>query len=275
MALNKYFRYYSYGREQDTAEDLIIESIKQYGLDVKYLPRTLVNQDFLFGEDALSRFNTAVDVEVYIKNVQGFEGEGDFLSKFNLEIRDQLTITMARKRFSQVATEKLLTEEGYNYQLEEANTNSWGNSSCILLEAGNANGYSITSSRPLEGDLIFFPLNNKLYEIKFVEHESIFYQHGKLYIYDLTCELFDRDSRLRTGNTSIDAIETTYSMDVLNYQVLDEDGYAVLTEDGGYLLQEFRLETTAPMANNEIMQQKSREYVNWSEQNPFSETDRF
>lgn len=275
MSVNKYFRYFSYGREQDTAEDLIIESIKQYGLDVKYLPRTIVDQDFLFGEDVLSRFNSAIDIEVYIKNIQGFEGEGDFLSKFNLEIRDQLTITLARKRFSQISTEKLTTEEGFNYQLETANTNSWGNTESILLEAGNANGYSITSSRPLEGDLIFFPLNNKLYEIKFVEHESIFYQHGKLYVYDLTCELFDRDSRLRTGNTSIDVIETTYSMDILNYQILQEDGFAILTEDGGYLIQEFRLETVAKMANNEFIQQKSREYVNWSEQNPFSEVDRF
>ena len=275
MTVNKYFKPYSYGREQDTAEDLIIESIKIYGLDVKYLPRTIINQDFLLGEDALGKFNSAVDLEVYVKNIQGFEGEGDFLSKFNLEIRDQITFTMARKRFSQIATEKLIDEVGYNYQVETANTQAWSVTDSYVLETGSANGYSITSTRPLEGDLIFFPLNNKLYEIKFVEHENIFYQHGKLYTYDIQCELYERDSRLDTGNTAIDIIESNTTLDILTYQFLDEAGNTMLIEDGGYMLQEFRLEATAPMANNEYITTKSLSFVNWSEQNPFSETDRW
>lgn len=275
MTVNKYFKYYSYGREQDTAEDLIIESIKIYGLDVKYLPRTIINQDFLLGEDALGKFNSAIDLEVYIKNIQGFEGEGDFLSKFNLEIRDQITFTMARKRFSQIATEKLIEEVGYNYQVETANTQAWGVTDSYLLETGSANGYSITSSRPLEGDLIFLPLNNKLYEIKSVESENIFYQHGKLYTYDIQCELYERDSRLDTGNTVIDIIESNTTLDILTYQFLDESGNIMLIEDGGYMLQEFRLEATAPMANNEYITAKSLSFVNWSEKNPFSETDRW
>lgn len=275
MTVNKYFKPYSYGREQDTAEDLIIESIKIYGLDVKYLPRTIINQDFLLGEDALGKFNSAVDLEVYVKNIQGFEGEGDFLSKFNLEIRDQITFTMARKRFSQIATEKLIDEVGYNYQVETANTQAWSVTDSYVLETGSANGYSITSTRPLEGDLIFFPLNNKLYEIKFVEHENIFYQHGKLYTYDIQCELYERDSRLDTGNTAIDIIESNTTLDILTYQFLDESGNTMLIEDGGYMLQEFRLEATAPMANNEYITTKSLSFVNWSEQNPFSETDRW
>lgn len=275
MTVNKYFKPYSYGREQDTAEDLIIESIKIYGLDVKYLPRTIINQDFLLGEDALGKFNSAIDLEVYIKNIQGFEGEGDFLSKFNLEIRDQITFTMARKRFSQIATEKLIDEVGYNYQVETANTQAWSVTDSYVLETGSANGYSITSTRPLEGDLIFLPLNNKLYEIKFVEHENIFYQHGKLYTYDIQCELYERDSRLDTGNTAIDIIESNTTLDILTYQFLDESGNTMLIEDGGYMLQEFRLEATAPMANNEYITAKSLSFVNWSEQNPFSETDRW
>ena len=275
MTVNKYFKPYSYGREQDTAEDLIIESIKIYGLDVKYLPRTIINQDFLLGEDPLGKFNSAIDLEVYIKNIQGFEGEGDFLSKFNLEIRDQITFTMARKRFSQIATEKLIDEVGYNYQVETANTQAWSVTDSYVLETGSANGYSITSTRPLEGDLIFLPLNNKLYEIKFVEHENIFYQHGKLYTYDIQCELYERDSRLDTGNTAIDIIESNTTLDILTYQFLDESGNTMLIEDGGYMLQEFRLEATAPMANNEYITTKSLSFVNWSEQNPFSGTDRW
>ena len=174
MTTNKYFRPFTYGRQQDLAEDLIVQAIKIYGLDIKYLPRTLRNVDPLLGEDPTSTFDDAVDIEVYVKNVQGFEGEGDFLSKFNLQINDSIKFTKARKRWNQITTEKLITEVGYNYQVESADTNSWGNTQCIMLESGNGNNYSITTPRPFEGDWIYFPLNKKLYEIKFVEHEAIF-----------------------------------------------------------------------------------------------------
>lgn len=275
MATNKYFRPHSYGQEQRVAEDLVLESIKIHGLDVKYLPRTIVKEDVLLGEDVLSKFENAVNVELYVKNVQGFEGQGDFLSKFNLEIRDTITFTMARKRWSQILTEKLVDEVGYNYQLQSANTSSWGDSSSIILEAGSANGYTISTSRPMEGDLIFLPLNNKIYEIKFVEHENIFYQHGKLYTYDLSCELFEYSSeKIDTGNTAIDMIETTYTLDILNHQVLLETGDALLNEDDGYMLNEFRIETTDVGANNETIRTSALNFIDFSEQSPFSEIDR-
>jgi len=277
MATNKYFRPFTYGREQDTAEDLIIESIKIYGLDVKYMPRTIVGPDALLGEDPLSKFEDAIDIEMYIKNTQQFEGEGDFLSKFNLEIRDQITFVMARKRWEQVSNEKMLTEVGYNIQLENGSTTSWGTSNALRLENGGTEGYQTTSPRPFEGDFIFFPLNNKLYEIKFVEHENIFYQHGKLYTYELTCELVDRMGAidLNTGNTAIDAIESRYSQDILIYQIQNQDGTNILSEDGGYMLQEYRIEIQNKTANNEVFTQKSIDYLDFSERNPFSEIDRF
>jgi len=276
MTTNKYFNNFNYGREQDTADDLIVESIKIYGQDVKYMPRTLVKEDDLFGEDTLSTFDNAVDLEMYIKNTTGFEGEGDFLSKFNLEIRDQITFTLARKRWDQIRTEKLIDEVGYNYQVETANTGAYANSDSFLLESGTANGYSITSTRPNEGDLIFFPLNEKLYEIKFVEHEEIFYPHGQLYTYDLTCELFTYSSeRLDTGNTAIDSLELEYSADQLMYQFTLENGDTLSGEDGDYIIQEYRLETTDNAANNEFFTQQSFEYIDFSESNPFSEVDRY
>ena len=276
MTTNKYFNNFNYGREQDTADDLIVESIKIYGQDVKYMPRTLVKEDDLFGEDTLSTFDNAVDLEMYIKNTTGFEGEGDFLSKFNLEIRDQITFTLARKRWDQIRTEKLIDEVGYNYQVETANTGAYANSDSFLLESGTANGYSITSTRPNEGDLIFFPLNEKLYEIKFVEHEEIFYPHGKLYTYDLTCELFTYSSeRLDTGNTAIDSLELEYSADQLMYQFTLENCDTLSGEDGDYIIQEYRLETTDNAANNEFFTQQSFEYIDFSESNPFSEVDRY
>ena len=95
--LNQYFNNINYGREQDLVEDLTIECLKIYGYNVKYIPSVFVREDPLFGEDTLRKFDDAVDLEMYIKNVEGFEGEGDFLSKFNLEIRDQITLTVARK----------------------------------------------------------------------------------------------------------------------------------------------------------------------------------
>ena len=269
MSTNPYFQQLTYPNEQRLWEDLVIESIQIHGIDVKYLPRTLIKQDFIFGEDALSKFNLAVDIEVYVKSNTSFEGDGDFLSKFNLEIRDQLVLTMSRKRWSQIATEKILLEEGQTLQLESANTNVWGNSIALRIESGTANGYSITSPRPMEGDLIYFPLNKKLFEIKFVEHEAIFYQNGKLYTYDITCELFDRDSRLDTGNTQIDSIETNFSMDILFNEILLENGDSLLNENGGYIIGEFRLENTAPGANNEAFMQESQGVVNFDEINPF------
>ena len=276
MTTNKYFNNFTYGREQDTQDDLIVESIKIYGQDVKYMPRTLVKEDDLFGEDILSKFETAVDLEMYIKNTTGFEGEGDFLSKFGLEIRDQVTFTMARKRWDQITTEKIIDEVGFNYQIETANTGAYSNSHSLMLETGSANGYSITSSRPNEGDLIFFPLNEKLYEIKFVEHEEIFYPHGKLYTYDLACELFQYSSQqLDTGNTAIDSLELSYSADQLFYQFTLENGDTLTGEDGDYIVQEYRLETTDNAANNEFFTQQSLDFSDFSETNPFSEVDRY
>ena len=276
MSTNKYFRPFTFGRQQDLAEDLIIQAIKIYGLDVKYMPRTLVNPDALLGEDVSSAFNDAIDIEMYIKNTQNFEGEGDFLSKFNLEIRDSITFVMARKRWEQVSNEKILTEVGYNIQLEDSNTNEWGNSNALRREAGDSELYQTIHPRPFEGDWIYFPLNKKLYEIKFVEHEQVFYQHGKLYTYELNCELVDRFGTIATGNTEIDAIGARIDANILNYQITLESGNgSIMNEDGESILWEYRVETQDKLANNEYFTAKSFEFLDFSERNPFSEVDRY
>jgi len=285
MATNVYFKNFNYPREQDLIEDLTIESIKIYGHDVRYLPRTVIKNDHLFGEDTLSQFNTAAEVEMYIKNVEGFEGEGDFLSKFGLEIRDSLTFTVARRRFDQVRQEKLMTEVGYNYLTEDALTDvpsrrflsGSANTESIVLEEGTANNYSITSNRPTEGDLIYFPLVEKLFEIKFVEHESIFYQHGRLQTYDLRCELFEYSSEtIDTGIESIDSVEDQFSLDMLNFETLLEDGSRLAGDfiNGG-ILQEHELETTDAQANNTYFTSEKDSIIDFSEGNPFSEVDRY
>ena len=280
MATNKYFRNYNYGREQRVEDDLTVEAIKIYGTDVQYMPRTIFNEIEEFGEDPLSKFDLAVPIEVYVNNLENFQGEGDFLSKFNLEIRDQITLTMARRRWDQIRTEKLVDEIGNIYLTEDNPAIYSSNTDNYLLETGSANGYSISSSRPLEGDLIYIPFinngNGAIYEIKFVEHERVFYQHGKLYTYEMTCELFRYSSeRLDTGNNDIDIIETRLTQDILNYNYLMENSDIMVSEDGGYIVQEFRLENILGSANNEMFTQKSFIDVDFSERNPFSEVDRY
>lgn len=278
MATNKYFRNYNYGREQRVEDDLTVEAIKIYGTDVQYMPRTIFNEIEEFGEDPLSKFDLAVPIEVYVNNLENFQGEGDFLSKFNLEIRDQITLTMARRRWDQIRTEKLIDEVGNIYLTEDNPAVYSSNTDNYLLEAGSANGYSISSSRPLEGDLIFIPFinngNGAIYEVKFVEHERVFYQHGKLYTYEMTCELFRYSSeRIDTGNTAIDIIEDHYSRDVLGYNLLTENNESILVEDNGFLYQEYTL--LGGTANNQTITLKSFEDIDFSERNPFSEIDRY
>ena len=286
MATNKYFNNFAYAREQDLVEDLTIESIKIYGHNVKYLPKTISGIDHLFGEDKLLKYETAADVEMYVKNVEGFEGEGEFMSKFGVQLNDQLTLTVARKRFDQIRTEKLTTEVGYNYLQESANTDApsrqflTGNNhtESIILETGTTgvNSYSITANRPQEGDLVFFPLVNKIFEIKFVEHEDIFYQTGRLQSYDLRCELFKYSSeQIRTGNTEIDSTETAGTLDTLLYELLLENGDKLLEEDGDSLVQEYQLFTQDAGANNSFFQSEGESIIDFSERNPFSEVDRF
>lgn len=166
MATNFYFNNFQNSQEQNLIEDLVIESIKIYGHEVWYCPRTIVNEETVFSEDELASFNSAYSIEMYIKNVEGFEGEGDFLSKFGLQIRDRITFTVSRRTFTDDIT---------------------------------------GLTRPREGDMIFFPLNSKGYVIRFVEHEAIFYQMGALQTFDIVCELFEYNQEtFNTGVDIID-----------------------------------------------------------------------
>ena len=172
MATNSYFRNFDARNEQELLHSLVTESIQVYGHDVSYIPRTLINEDTILGEDSISEFKDAHSIEMYIKSVDGFEGEGDLISKFGLEIRDQIVFSLARRAW-----------EG--------------------LDIG---------TRPKEGDLIYFPLTSKLFQITFVEHETPFYQTGALPTFDLTCELFTySDEALDTGIDDIDVIERQQS----------------------------------------------------------------
>lgn len=226
MATSVYFNNFASSQEQLLIENLIVESIKIYGHDVYYLPRRIRNKDEIFGEDVASFYNAAYFIEMYIKSVDGFAGDGELFTKFNLEIRDRVTFTVTRRVFA----EEVLTSENFN--------------------------------RPREGDLIFFPLNNKLFQIKFVEHESMFYQLGALQTYDLECELFEySNEKLITGIPEIDQIETTFKTSVEGV-FIDIDNNVVSNID---------LSSSSAISDNEIIQQGSDGFIDFSEVDPFSE----
>lgn len=236
---NVFFNNFQASQEQLLIEDLVIESIKIYGHDVYYCPRTLVNKDEIYGEDTISSYNTQYMVEMYIKNVMGFQGEGDFMSKFNLQIRDQMTLTIARRTFFD----------------EIANVESL--------------------DRPQEGDLIYFPLNKKIFIVKFVEHEAIFYQLGALQTYDLVCELWEYSNEvLNTGIEDIDKLQKQYSFDMAAYAIKTEDSYVIKDEDGYDLIQEqydFATQVGDSLEDNEEIESEADNILDFSERDPFSE----
>ncbi len=191
----------------------------------------------VYGEETYSRFDSSYLVELYIKNVEGFGGQGDFLSKFNLEIRDQVTLTISRRTF--------------------------------FDEIGSQTSFE----RPREGDLIYFPLNKKLFEIKFVEHEAIFYQLGSLQTFDLTCELFEYSNEIfNTGIDEVDSKQKNITLNLSDFGILLESGQALADEEGFDLIQEqYSLDTQDPISDNTDIQRESDGILDFTEFDPFSE----
>jgi len=158
--------------EQNLYEDLIIESLRIYGQDVYYIPRTLVNRDDILNEDPASKFDDAYLLEMYIENTEGFEGSGDLYSKFGLEIRDECTFIVSRRR--------------------------WETRVGIFSD-------NVVDPRPQEGDLIFLPMTNSFFEISYVEDDSPFYQLSNLPVYRMQCNLFEyNDEDFDTGIAQVD-----------------------------------------------------------------------
>ena len=162
--------------EQDLIDSLTVESISIYGHEVFYCPRVLGAKDEVYGEDRLSSYKTAYDIDMYISSYDSYEGDGTFLSKFNLEIRDQIVFVVANRTFeNEITTQADIV-------------------------------------RPREGDLIYSKMFHRLFIIKYVDNKATFYQMGKLQSYKLTCEVFEySNENLATGVPEIDAIQKNYS----------------------------------------------------------------
>jgi hypothetical protein len=245
MATNFYFQNGDTSgttNEQRLVEDLVIESLKIYGHDIYYMPRTLVNRDTIFDEDTLSQFTQSYPLEMYLENVNGFDGEGDLFTKFGIEIRDQATFIVSQRRW------------------EETTLTSGGT-------------FTLTE-RPAEGDLLYFPKTGSIFEIKLVEFTNPFYQVGKLFVYRLQCELFQYSSEVLNTGTDADEIEDTNSLDMLQYQMLLEDGGLLKQEvGGGLVLEEYQAQKTNVNTDNTdfITQNEIESILDFSEINPFGE----
>ena len=178
MALNPFFLQGS-PNEQRLVQELINEQLRIYGVEVIYIPRKFVRRETILREVSSSKFDDNFALEAYINNYEGYSGQGDILTKFGMSLKDDLSLIISKERFEDFISPFLESESD-----EE-----------IVL-----------ASRPREGDLIYFPLGQRLFEVKFVEHEQPFYQLGKLYVYELKCELFEYEDEVI--DTSIHEIDT-------------------------------------------------------------------
>lgn len=179
--------YFSQGAksEQNLYEDITIEGLKIYGHDAYYIPRKIVNEDGIFNEDQLSEFAASYAIEAYVQNDGGYEGDGELLSKFGLEIRDQITLVIANRRWEQLIGRFLGADSNYDRKIIR---------------------------RPMEGDLIYLPFVKGLFEITFVEMEEPFYQLQNLPTFQLKCELFEYGGEaIDTGFDEVDTYETQFA----------------------------------------------------------------
>ena len=262
--------------EQNLYEDLMIEQLKIYGQEVFYIPRTLVKEDELFGEDTLSKFGDAYIIEMYFDNIEGYEGEKEIMSKFGLQMNEDVTFTVSRRRFEQLVS-------------HDSNL--------------------IVKTRPNEGDLVYFPKVSKIFEITFVDKDDPFYQIHNLPAFKLKCKTFEYSGEdLNTGIKEIDAIETDNSLDLLQFQmtleqsgtfnegleledgtgnVEQEDspdnvigenetgGESILLETGDYIIQEaIVVDTIDENAMNDFFEREDDNIIDFSESNPFGDIGR-
>ena len=244
MPTNVYFNTGSTA-EQRLYENLIIEQLSVFGQDVYYLPRKLVNKDTLFGEDASSSFNDAYIIEMYLDNIEGYEGQKEMMTRFGVDMQDEATFVVSKRRFEQL----------------------------ISLDAN-----LIVSTRPNEGDLIYFPDGKKLFEISFVDHDDPFYQLQNLPVFKMRCRTFEYSHEdMETGLDAVDAIETAESLDALEYQIILESGTDsgtnyLITEDGDWIVSEaYSVDTVYESSTSDWFETHGDSILDFSEKNPFGE----
>jgi hypothetical protein len=237
VGTNVFFNNFAQSQEQQLFENLIIESIKIYGQEMIYIPRNIVSRDGIYTEDDQSSYTVPMSIEMYIKSIDGFSGDGEFMSRFGLEIRNQVVFSVSQRIFK------------------------------------NGIAEVINIARPREGDIVYFPLNNKIFQIKFVNEDEIFYQVGNLTTWELTCEMFEYSNEVfNTGIPQIDRIQKIHSTNIFDWALTDEDGNVLMTEESDYLIGEkYDPQTVDPASMNEELEIAADAIIDFSESNPFAE----
>jgi hypothetical protein len=213
MALNPFFLQGS-SSEQRLVQELINEQLKIYGVEVTYIPRKFVRKQTIIEEIQSSTFDDNFLLEAYINNFDGYGGAGDIMTKFGVSIRDELSLTISKERFEDFIA--------------------------VFLDDMDDDEIEV-STRPREGDLIYFPLGQRIFEVKFVEHENPFYQLGKNYVYELKCELFEYEDEVidTTVDEISDVMETTGYIRNLTLVAAGTTSSATAGIGSGYIRQVF------------------------------------
>lgn len=241
MPGNPYFRNYNSSAEQNMIESLVHEALKMYSADLVYIKRQQLNQDKVIADDKLSKFTAAFPIGCYIKTVDGFTGDGQFLSKFGVEIRDQVILALSKREFK-----------------------------FSVMDVDDS------FTRPREGDLVYFPMTGKLFEITFVDYKPVMYQFGSLQSYDLTCEVFAfNNEEFDTGVVEIDNIFKKYVNpgDGTSFeQITSEDGFAITAEDGTPISwgEDIDPTTNDPGAENTDIGWQGESFIDYTDQNPLT-----
>ena len=246
MAVNTAFHtsnLHSIATERSLYSDLIKEAIQIYGHDVYYMDRTLIAEDTILGEDSLSKFRTQHPIEMYMEDADGgFAGEKELMNQFGLQNLSEATFVVNKERFQELDRQIQIqdgtdTSSGGSIQLEAGTIDQSSSSSTLSTASGDNVFYILQdtaatdSDRPQEGDAIYHPVLDKIFQINFVDHDEPFYQLDNNPVYKLRCRLYDYSSEIiDTGISDIDAIETEQSQSALIYQFTLEQSSAV-TED--------------------------------------------
>jgi hypothetical protein len=262
MAVNAAFHtsnFASIATERNLYSDLIKEAIQIYGHDVYYMDRTLVAEDSILGEDSLSKFRNQHPIEMYMEDSDGgFAGEKELMNQFGLQNLSEATFVVNKSRFQELDRQMQIEDDtdttGGSILLEAGTIDQTSSSSILTVVSGDSNFYIIQDTaatdadRPNEGDVIFHPVLNKIFQINFVDHDEPFYQLDSNPVYKMRCRLWDYSSEIiDTGITDIDAIEDSLSQDSRIYQFTLEQSSAVtenirleigIGDDAGLLLEE-------------------------------------
>ena len=279
MAVNKYFHtsgVAAIATEQSLYADLVSEAIHHRGHSVYYLDRTLVAEDTVLGEDALSKFNKQASIEMYMEDSgSGFGGQRELMSQFGLQNLSEATFVVSKTKFQektkqiQIQTATDLSSSG-SIQLESGTVTT--SSSEIFYIANETD--ATDSDRPLEGDAIYHPTLKKLFEINFVDHDNPFHQLDSNPVYKMRCRLFDYGSEeLSTGITEIDAIADDLSIASSEYQITLENATIIgesltldifaYTLDADYVTLDTTIITTDPVSYGEsiLLETSGDEYI--------------